>query len=95
MRAITAKLSKFVVKILSKNKLTLLLTVIYPWMWIFMKNSTMGAQTPCHLATDPLLKDTTGQYFNDCEINDITEFAKDDKLGEKLVQASKDALKLS
>lgn len=37
--------------------------IIYPWMWIFMKNAMMGAQTMVYLATDPVLKETTGQYF--------------------------------
>jgi len=37
--------------------------VTYPWMWLFMKNAYEGAQCAIRLATDPQLKEVTGEYF--------------------------------
>ncbi|XP_039433889.1 retinol dehydrogenase 13 [Culex pipiens pallens] len=69
-------------------------TLTYPWMWLFMKSPYQGIQTMVRLATDPALRDTSGEYFNDCEITEITELAKDDQLGEKLFKETMKALKL-
>ncbi|ALC46103.1 CG31235 [Drosophila busckii] len=38
--------------------------ITYPWMWLFMKNAYEGAQTAIRLATDPQLKQVSGEYFN-------------------------------
>ncbi|XP_037956233.1 retinol dehydrogenase 14-like [Teleopsis dalmanni] len=56
----------------------------YPWMWLFMKNPTEGAQCAIRLATDPQLKHVTGEYFNDCEIAASSEPGKDMELAKKL-----------
>lgn len=35
----------------------------FPWMWLFMKNPFEGAQCAIRLATDPKLKNVSGEYF--------------------------------
>lgn len=37
--------------------------ITFPWMWLFMKTPCQGAQTIIHLASDPNLKDVTGEYY--------------------------------
>ncbi|XP_055378111.1 retinol dehydrogenase 13 [Condylostylus longicornis] len=68
--------------------------ITFPWMWLFMKNPFEGAQTAIYLATDSKLKNTTGEYFNDCEITRPCELAEDEKLAEKLFNQTKRVLKL-
>ncbi|XP_037720521.1 retinol dehydrogenase 13 [Drosophila subpulchrella] len=58
--------------------------VTYPWMWLFMKNAYEGAQCAIRLATDPQLKEVTGEYFNDCEIAESSETGQDKELAKKL-----------
>ncbi|XP_022211533.2 retinol dehydrogenase 13 [Drosophila obscura] len=58
--------------------------VTFPWMWIFMKNPYEGAQCAIRLATDPQLKQVTGEYFNDCEIATSSEAGQDKELAKKL-----------
>ncbi|KAH8358973.1 hypothetical protein KR093_003614, partial [Drosophila rubida] len=58
--------------------------ITYPWMWLFMKNAVEGAQCAIRLATDPQLKQVTGEYFNDCEIAQTSEAGQDKELAKKL-----------
>ncbi|XP_062127085.1 LOW QUALITY PROTEIN: retinol dehydrogenase 13 [Drosophila sulfurigaster albostrigata] len=58
--------------------------ITYPWMWLFMKNAVEGAQCAIRLATDPQLKQVTGEYFNDCEIAPTSEAGQDKELAKKL-----------
>ncbi|XP_034486464.1 retinol dehydrogenase 13 [Drosophila innubila] len=58
--------------------------ITYPWMWLFMKNAFEGAQSAIRLATDPQLKQVTGEYFNDCEIAATSEAGQDKELAKKL-----------
>ncbi|XP_043655550.1 retinol dehydrogenase 13 [Drosophila teissieri] len=58
--------------------------VTYPWMWLFMKNAYEGAQCAIRLATDPQLKEVTGEYFNDCEIAESSVTGQDKELAKKL-----------
>ncbi|XP_017102275.2 retinol dehydrogenase 13 [Drosophila bipectinata] len=58
--------------------------VTFPWMWLFMKNAYEGAQCAIRLATDPQLKQVTGEYFNDCEIAPGSEASQDKELAKKL-----------
>ncbi|XP_055610299.1 retinol dehydrogenase 12 [Uranotaenia lowii] len=68
--------------------------VTYPWMWLFMKSTSQGCQTMVRLATDPALAQSSGEFFNDCEPVELSELARDDRLGEKLYQETMKALKL-
>ncbi|XP_030369318.1 retinol dehydrogenase 13 [Scaptodrosophila lebanonensis] len=58
--------------------------ITYPWMWLFMKNACDGAQCAIRLATDPQLKQVSGEYFNDCEIAPTSEAGQDKELAKKL-----------
>ncbi|KAH8418047.1 hypothetical protein KR222_010946 [Zaprionus bogoriensis] len=62
--------------------------ITYPWMWLFMKNACEGAQCAIRLATDPQLKEVTGEYFNDCEIAASSELGQDKELAKKLYMQS-------
>ncbi|XP_017483266.1 PREDICTED: uncharacterized protein LOC108372127 [Rhagoletis zephyria] len=56
----------------------------YPWMWLFMKNPFEGAQCAIRLATDPKLKNVSGEYFNDCEVTQSSLQGRDIALSKKL-----------
>ncbi|XP_037816887.1 retinol dehydrogenase 13 [Lucilia sericata] len=64
-----------------------------PWMWLFMKNPYEGAQCAIRLATDPQLKQVTGEYFNDCEIAATIGLAQDKELAKKLYMQTIEVLK--
>uniref|UniRef100_W8BI45 Retinol dehydrogenase 13 n=1 Tax=Ceratitis capitata TaxID=7213 RepID=W8BI45_CERCA len=55
-----------------------------PWRWLFMKNPFEGAQCAIRLATDPKLKNVSGEYFNDCEIAQSSLNGRDIALAKKL-----------
>ncbi|XP_075144552.1 nazgul [Haematobia irritans] len=65
----------------------------YPWMWLFMKSPSQGAQCAIHLATDPKLKHVSGEFFNDCEIAQSSPLGEDKELAKKLYQQTIDTLK--
>ncbi|XP_058988151.1 retinol dehydrogenase 13 isoform X1 [Musca domestica] len=67
----------------------------YPWMWMFMKNPSQGAQSAIRLATDPKLKHVTGEYFNDCEIAVSSPLGQDKELAKKLYQQTMRILKIA
>lgn len=54
---------------------------VYPFLWLFSKYPSSGAQTSIYCALDPYLENVTGQYFADCKKADVSENAKDDKMG--------------
>ncbi|XP_036324576.1 retinol dehydrogenase 13 isoform X1 [Rhagoletis pomonella] len=56
----------------------------YPWMWLFMKNPFEGAQCAIRLASDPKLKNVSGEYFNDCEVTQSSLQGRDIALAKKL-----------
>ncbi|XP_036213228.2 retinol dehydrogenase 13 isoform X2 [Bactrocera oleae] len=56
----------------------------FPWMWLFMKNPFEGAQCAIRLATDPKLKNVSGEYFNDCEVAQSSLHGRDIALAKKL-----------
>ncbi|KAG5671363.1 hypothetical protein PVAND_001564 [Polypedilum vanderplanki] len=68
--------------------------IIFPWMWIFMKSPEQGAQTAVFLATESSISSVTGKYFNDCEVTDVVELAKDEHLVNKLYSETLRVLKL-
>jgi retinol dehydrogenase 13 len=37
--------------------------ITYPWMYLLMKTPQQGAQTIIYLATEPKLKDVSGEFF--------------------------------
>lgn len=49
-------------------------------MWPFLKTPKAGAQTTLYAALDPELENVTGKYFSDCELKDVSELAKDDRM---------------
>ncbi|XP_035783659.1 retinol dehydrogenase 13-like [Anopheles albimanus] len=66
----------------------------YPWMWLFMKSPAQGAQTIVRLVTDPALHGHTGGLYNDCELVELAEQAKDEQLAERLYRAALEAIGL-
>ncbi|XP_067617150.1 retinol dehydrogenase 13 isoform X2 [Eurosta solidaginis] len=55
-----------------------------PWRWLFMKNPFEGAQCAIRLATDPKLKNVSGEYFNDCEVAQSSFQGRDIALAKQL-----------
>ncbi|KAL8939638.1 MAG: hypothetical protein Q9216_003246 [Gyalolechia sp. 2 TL-2023] len=47
------------------------------------KSRLQGASTPLVAALDPGLTDATGAYLNDCQVEEVTEWAKDPKIAER------------
>ena len=50
-----------------------------------------GAQTTIMLATDPGLAETTGKYYDQCELTNPSELGNDTALRERLWQWSEQA----
>ncbi|XP_043278011.1 retinol dehydrogenase 13-like isoform X2 [Venturia canescens] len=42
--------------------------IMYPWLWLCLKNPLQGAQTTIYAAVSKDLDETTGEYLSDCEI---------------------------
>uniref|UniRef100_U5EU75 NADP-retinol dehydrogenase n=1 Tax=Corethrella appendiculata TaxID=1370023 RepID=U5EU75_9DIPT len=57
---------------------------VKPFVWPFLKTPIAGAQTTIMLALDPDLEKVTGKYFADCELKDVADQAKDDKVAQWL-----------
>ena len=53
-----------------------------------MKTPWQGAQTTIYCATEPSLKEVSGQYFGDCKLDECTPQAKDDGTAKKLWEIS-------
>ena len=51
-----------------------------------------GAQTTIQLASDPSLADTTGQYFDQCELAECSPLAADSALRQRLWEVSAEAV---
>lgn len=73
-------------------KLVKLLT--FPIKFIFFKSARQGAQTTIRLAVDPELENVTGKYFADCELDDVSDAAKDDGAAKKLWEISERLTKI-
>lgn len=37
--------------------------ITYPWMWLFMRSPSQGAQTITYLALEPSITNVSGEYF--------------------------------
>lgn len=53
---------------------------VYPFLWLFSKNSNSGAQTTLYCALDPHLERVSGQYFSDCKKAEAAENGQDDTM---------------
>ncbi|MEM9188707.1 MAG: SDR family oxidoreductase [Myxococcota bacterium] len=51
---------------------------------IAMKTIPQGSATQCYVATHPSLKDTSGEYFSDCNIAKTSSYGRDAALAERL-----------
>lgn len=70
--------------------------ITFPWMWLFMKTATQGAQVVIHLATDPTFKISSGNFYNDCRIEEaMSELVKDTALSLKLFRETMKVLQLN
>lgn len=69
--------------------------VTYPWMWLFMKTPTQGAQCLIHLATDHKFKTETGGFYNDCQLVEVSDVAQDSVMCLKLFRETMKVLQLS
>lgn len=49
-------------------------------MWPFLKTARSGAQTSLYAALDPSLVDSSGYYFSDCQLAEVSEAARDDAM---------------
>lgn len=54
-----------------------------------------GAKTTVMLASDPSLTDTTGKYYDQCELTECSALANDKALSQKLWQVSAEAVGIS
>jgi retinol dehydrogenase 13 len=62
--------------------------LVYPFLWIFTKRPTSGAQTTLYCALDPSLENVSGEYFSDCKKVEVADQAKDDQMAEWLWKLS-------
>lgn len=56
--------------------------------YLFFRTSEEGAQTIIHMITEPSLKNVSGKYFGDCEMQDLLPVGKDNNVSEKLWEMS-------
>ncbi|XP_046401448.1 retinol dehydrogenase 13-like [Ischnura elegans] len=61
---------------------------MYPWMWLLMKTPSQAAQTYIYLAVAPELTNISGKYFSDCQVTELTDCAKDEKVAAELYNKS-------
>ena len=57
-------------------------------MRMFSKSVAQGAATSCYVAARPEAGTVTGQYFSDCAVIEPSRLARDEKLAERLWDAS-------
>lgn len=57
---------------------------------LFLRSADDGAETIIHMATDPQLQGVSGEYFGDCDIEDLQPHAKDVKVAERLFALSEE-----
>ncbi|XP_071453835.1 retinol dehydrogenase 13-like isoform X2 [Hetaerina americana] len=57
---------------------------MYPWMWLLMKTPSQAAQTYIYLAVAPELTNVSGKYFCDCQVTELSNNAKDEKMATDL-----------
>ncbi|KAL8925775.1 MAG: hypothetical protein Q9208_003272 [Pyrenodesmia sp. 3 TL-2023] len=55
------------------------------------KSKLQGASTPLVAALDPSLIDDSGAYLNDCQVEDVAEWAKDPKIAQRCWALSAEA----
>ncbi|KAI4213894.1 MAG: hypothetical protein LQ351_003589 [Letrouitia transgressa] len=58
------------------------------------KSKLQGASTPLVAALDPQLTSASGAYLNDCQVEDVAEWAKDPRIAEKCWAWSAETTKL-
>lgn len=63
---------------------------MFPFVKLFYKTPTAGAQTSVMLAVEPELAETTGKYFVGCVEKEPAALARDAELGTWLWQHSKE-----
>ncbi len=56
----------------------------------FMKTSAQGAATTCYVATSPALTKVSGAYFDNCNPAEMSSFATNDALAERLWKVSEE-----
>ncbi|XP_012536020.1 retinol dehydrogenase 13 isoform X2 [Monomorium pharaonis] len=66
-----------------------------PFAWPFVRSPLQGAQTVLYATLDPSLANVSGCYFNNCEIKDVTEEAKNDEMAKWLWKVSEKWTKLN
>lgn len=54
--------------------------IVYPFLWLFSKRPSSGAQTTLFCALDETITKINGKYFSDCKLAEIGENARDDKM---------------
>lgn len=59
-----------------------------PWIWLFMKTPTQGAQTSIYVAVASQIISSSGLYFGDCELKEPGTKATDDNLADALYKKS-------
>ncbi|XP_063231599.1 retinol dehydrogenase 13-like isoform X2 [Bacillus rossius redtenbacheri] len=59
-----------------------------PWLWLFMKSCSQGAQTIIYLAVARELARTSGTYYSDCAQREPSELARDSSLALQLYEKS-------
>ncbi|XP_044265895.1 retinol dehydrogenase 12 [Tribolium madens] len=67
---------------------------VWPWMWLFMKTPKQGSQTLLYVALDPFLKNVSGCYFSNCEIQKPSDLVNDVELSEKLYKKTCEIVKI-
>lgn len=80
---------------LGRNFPYLLQLVLYPFMWLFLRTPTDGAQTSIYCAVEEGIEKYSGRYFNNCQVEQVKPHARDDAVAKKLWEVSEDLLGLN
>ncbi|KAK7882709.1 hypothetical protein WMY93_028883 [Mugilogobius chulae] len=71
-----------------RNMSRLLVMVLSPIFWFFLKTPEQGAQTTLHCALQPGLEPLSGRYFSNCTARNLYAKARDDATAKKLWELS-------
>ncbi|XP_014486757.1 PREDICTED: retinol dehydrogenase 13-like isoform X2 [Dinoponera quadriceps] len=70
------------------NSTFLIKLIMQPWMWLFLKSAVQGAQTAVYVAVNRELREHSGKYFSDCQVQTPSVSAVDDIMAEELYTKS-------
>ncbi|KAM4700964.1 dehydrogenase/reductase SDR family member 13 [Discoglossus pictus] len=62
--------------------------ILFPFVWLFLKTPTDGAQTSIYCAVEEGIEMYSGRYFANCQVKQVQSHARDDAVAKKLWEVS-------